>query len=205
MGRFIDPVPQYEGDDGQPLVAGKLYIYESGSATFKDLFSDINKSIPIANPVILSGSGRVPNVFYTGSARVKLTDSNEVQIYDRDPVGDTDVAFGNAWSSSIVYSLGEVVRGSDGEYYESVNDGNQGNDPVSTSGFWTRLFSIQWSSAVTYQINANVIGSDGVLYASLIADNLNNDPISSPLQWSSVVDLVIELPLALTQATALSF
>jgi len=66
MGRYIDPRPQYYDDAANPLASGKVYIYTSGSAVLKDIFSDINESIPADNPVILSASGRMTNTFFSG-------------------------------------------------------------------------------------------------------------------------------------------
>jgi len=183
MARFGD-FEQYDDDAGLPLIDGKIYFYESGTTTAKDTYKDISKTIPNTNPVILTAAGRQPNIFFDGVARALLTDSNDVQIQELDPVGETQITFGSAWQPTFIYSADQVVRGSDGQYYESINDGNQGNDPTSSPTFWTGIFSIEWSPTVTYQINANVTGSDGVLYASSVSTNLGNDPISSPDEWA---------------------
>ena len=68
MARVIDPFSQFFDDNGDPLVNGFLKFVESGTNnTDKDTFADINETIANANPVPLTGAGRVHNVFGTGS------------------------------------------------------------------------------------------------------------------------------------------
>lgn len=43
------------------------------------------------------------------------------------------------WDADAIYSAGAPVRGSDGNYYESLANTNSGNNPVSTTGFWRPL------------------------------------------------------------------
>ncbi len=88
MARFRSIGIQYLDGAGDPLIDGKLFFFESGTTTPKDTFADINETILNTNPVILSGEGRQPNIFFTGSARGILTDSDDVQIEERDPIGD---------------------------------------------------------------------------------------------------------------------
>lgn len=185
MPRSINPAPQFLDSSGEPLAYGLMYFFESGTNTPKVTYKDANLTIPNTHPVVLNADGTLPNVIYEGSAKQILTDADLVQRWERDPVGTIDSTFGNQWSNIIIYSLGEVVRGSDGIYYESVGDGNQGNDPVTTSGLWKLLYSIQWSAAISYQVNASVLGSDGILYTSSIPANLGNDPVSSPNEWAN--------------------
>ena len=85
--RFPDPVPQYLSASGSILPFGKLSLFTSGTNDLIDVFADINGGTPIDNPVILGADGRLPNVFFNGSAKAILTDANDVQIWERDPVG----------------------------------------------------------------------------------------------------------------------
>ncbi|WP_123350974.1 phage tail protein [Pseudomonas brassicacearum] len=41
-----------------------------------------------------------------------------------------------SWHPQTIYGLGAPTYGSDGNYYESLQSENTGNDPVSTIGFW---------------------------------------------------------------------
>ena len=184
MARFVNPVPQYSGDDRKPLINGKLYFYESGSSTLKDIFQDVNLSIVSQNPVILTGAGRVPNIFYDGSARVKLTDSDEAQIYDRDPVGG-EGGEGNFsdWNSLSIYSTSDIVV-RNGLYYTSITDANQGNDPASDAINWSQIkFTGVYNANETYSIGDIAQGSDGLLYVSKTNSNTGNDPVTDTTNW----------------------
>jgi hypothetical protein len=183
MARFGEINAQYFDDAGDPLGSGKLYFYETGTTTLKDTYSDINQTIANTNPVILSAAGRQPNIFFSGTAKAILTDKNDVQILVRDPVGATASIFGDGWVATKIYSTDAVVLGSDGQYYRSLVAGNQNNDPTTTSGYWTLLYSIQWNSGITYKEGA-VVTYDGNQYQSLQNSNLNNNPSSAPTYWA---------------------
>ena len=187
MSRFGNLADQYFDDAGDPLVNGKITFYETNTTTLKTTYADINLSIANSNPVLLSAAGRQPNIFFDGVAKAVLATSSGVQIEVRDPIGDTSSSFGAAWLASKIYSANDVVRGSDGVYYESLVSGNQNNDPTSASSasFWSLLYSIEWSSSQTYQTGFMVTGSDQVLYQSLTTNNIGNNPVSSPAYWAN--------------------
>jgi len=86
MSRLNTVGVQYFDDNGDPLGGGKLNFYETSTTTRKNTYSDYAETTANANPVVLTAAGRQPDVFYTGSARIVLTDSNDVQIEVRDPV-----------------------------------------------------------------------------------------------------------------------
>lgn len=182
MARFGEINAQYFDDAGDPLSSGKIYFYETGTTTLKDTFSDINQTIANTNPVILTAAGRQPNIFFSGTAKAILVDKNDVQILVRDPVGQTASVFGDGWVATKIYSADAVVLGSDGQYYRSLAAGNQNNDPTSTSGYWTLLYSVEWNAGITYQEGA-VVTYDGEQYQSLQNSNLNNNPSSATSYW----------------------
>ena len=185
MSRFANPATQYLDDAGNPLVSGKLYFFESDTDTPKVTYADVNLSIANTHPVILTGSGRVPNIFFDGTARVKLTDSDDVQIFDKDPAGGDD-AGGNfdEWSPLVIYSENSIVAGSDGNFYISFISGNEGNDPTITPSAWQQIEFINiWNTNVTYDIGDTVKAADNLFYVSLTEPNQGNDPTSSPSDW----------------------
>jgi hypothetical protein len=181
MARFGD-FDQYLDNAGDPLAEGKLYFYESGTTTPKTTYSDVNNSIPNTNPVLLSAAGRQPNIFFDGVAKVILTDNDNVQLIVRDPVGETATDFGDQWVSTKIYNATDVVLGSDGTYYRSLINGNQNNNPVTTTGNWTLLYSVEWNAGITYQVGA-VVTYDGEQYQSLQGSNLNQNPSSASSYW----------------------
>jgi hypothetical protein len=185
MARFGEINAQYFDDAGDPLSSGKIYFYETGTTTLKDTFSDINQTIANTNPVILTAAGRQPNIFFSGTAKAILVDKNNVQILVRDPIGQTASVFGDGWVATKIYSADAVVLGSDGQYYRSLAAGNQNNDPTSTSGYWTLLYSVEWNAGITYQTGA-VVTYNNLQYQSLQNSNLNNNPASATAYWASI-------------------
>ena len=185
MARFGEINAQYFDDAGDPLSSGKIYFYETGTTTLKDTFSDINQTIANTNPVVLTAAGRQPNIFFSGTAKAILVDKNDVQILVRDPVGQTASVFGDGWVATKIYSADAVVLGSDGQYYRSLAAGNQNNDPTSTSGYWTLLYSVEWNAGITYQVGA-VVSYNNIQYQSLQNSNLNNNPSSATAYWASI-------------------
>ena len=181
MARFGD-FDQYLDNAGDPLSNGKLYFYESGTTTPKTTYSDINNSIPNTNPVLLSAAGRQPNIFFDGVAKVILANNGDAQIAVRDPVGETATDFGDEWVATKIYNAVDVVLGSDGVYYRSLINGNQNNNPVTTTGSWTLLYSVEWNAGITYQVGA-VVTYDGEQYQSLQSSNLNQNPSSASSYW----------------------
>ena len=181
MARFGD-FDQYLDNAGDPLAEGKLYFYESGTTTPKTTYSDVNNSIPNTNPVLLSAAGRQPNIFFDGVAKVILTDNDDVQLIVRDPVGETATDFGDQWVSTKIYNATDVVLGSDGTYYRSLINGNQNNNPVTTTGNWTLLYSVEWNAGITYQVGA-VVTYGGEQYQSLQGSNLNQNPSTASSYW----------------------
>lgn len=151
MTRYVNPVPQYLDSKGKELSGGKLYFYDSGSATKKKIWSDPVFSVQLPNPVTLYGDGRIPSIFLKGSYRVVLTDADGQQIWERDPVsGTTDAQFGADWSSIVTYDAGDVVREGD-SYWISLTGGNTNNRPSTDGG-------ANWEEIVFYQ-TGDLVGS----------------------------------------------
>jgi len=182
MARFGQLDTQYFDASGDPLSGGKIYFFESGTTTPKTTYADINNSIPNTHPVILDAAGRQPNIFFDGVAKATLTNSSDVAIVTRDPVGETATNFGDEWVSTRIYSANDVVIASDGQYYRSLLSANQNNNPVNTSGYWTLLYSVEWNSGITYGVSA-VVTYDNQQYQSLQASNTNRQPDTSPTWW----------------------
>ena len=185
--RFINPVPQFLDGSGNPLISGKLYVYESGTNTLKNTFADVDLSIPNTNPVILGGDGRTPNIFFQGSAKIILTDDDDVQIWERDPVSAEEIggAFSD-WTATFTYSTGDIVQGSDGNYYQSITNNNQGNDPTISPANWEEIEFIRvWNTNVTYAIGDIVKASDNFFYRSKTNSNQGNDPTTDTTNWGS--------------------
>jgi len=141
MARFGSLGTQYFNASGEPLVNGLIYFYESGTTTPKATYADINQTVANPNPVVLDASGYQPNIFFNGVAKAVLATSANVQIQTRDPVGDTAVNIPfQEWVPNFSYSLNDLVLGSNGEFYISLENGNIGNDPTISPTEWQPFF-----------------------------------------------------------------
>lgn len=198
MARYINPVPQYQDTSGALLGGGFLYFYESGTTTEKNTYADANLTIENTWPLEINADGTVPNTFFNGTAKVILTDSEGVQLWERDPVGDVNVNESIAtWAATVTYQINSIVEASDGNFYISLQDDNLGNDPVSSPEFWSELIFIHvWNTNETYATGDVVQGSNGFLYRSLTDDNTGNDPISDDVNWGSVAANPTDLSLS---------
>lgn len=185
--RLVNPVSQFFDSAGAPLIGGKLAFFEPETTTPKETYSDAGLSVLNTNPVILNADGRIPDVFFNGAARVVLTDINDVQIWERDPVS-TDQQGGqfSPWDSESIYSSGDVVRFTDSKFYRSVIDGNTNRAPVSTNS-WERVSFIgQWLSNVSYNKPNIVIAGDDRPYLSLSNGNQGNNPEVDSVNWLAI-------------------
>jgi len=124
MPRFYSPRMQDVDASGDPLSGAKLYFYSTGTTTAKDTFSDSSLSTENANPVVADASGRFGAIYLqSGSYRVILKTSADVQVWDEDPVigaaedlldrnliinGNCVVAQGAAATVSTSYQIGQV-------------------------------------------------------------------------------------------------
>jgi hypothetical protein len=177
MARYSNPTSQYSDINGVPLPGNQLFFYETGTTTFKNTFSDAGLTTANTNPVVSDASGRIPDIFLDGTYKVVLKDTDDVTIWTRDPLGDTTAGQFTAWLNDVTYNIPEIVLGSDDDYYRSLTDANQGNDPTSSAANWEQLeFGRIWNTNVTYALGDEAIGSDGMLYFSLIAANSANNP-----------------------------
>lgn len=182
--RYVDPRPQYLDDAGDPLIEGKVFIYNSGSSVFKDLFFDINKKDKAPNPVILTASGRMKNTFFDGSAKAVLTNADESQFWNIDPINSsTGEGQFSDWNSVSVFNVPDIVIGGDDLFYMSITNNNQGNAVTDTLNWSQIKFTGVYNANETYSINDIAQGSDGLLYVSKTNSNAGNDPVSDVTNW----------------------
>ena len=192
MPRILEPFRQFLDNDGDPLVNGWLKFLESGTNnTLKNTYSDINETVANSNPLQLDANGRMPNVFGSGTYRVisftndEVLDAPAVQIEQFDPVGE-DSTGGQflAWASGTIYNFPDIVKGSDDNYYRSITDNNQGNDPTTDATNWEQVDFVRFYNAnVEYDQGDIVYDSDGIYYQSLQGSNTGNTPSTSPTYW----------------------
>jgi hypothetical protein len=133
----------------------------------------------------------VPNIFYSGSAKLIVLDENDVQYIERDPVGgEKELGDFTLWDSQVTYSKNDIVEGSDGKFYQSFANANQGNDPTTSPTAWFEIrFVGVWNTNKTYVVGDVVQTADGSLWRSMIASNQGNDPSTDDgTNWLPAVD-----------------
>jgi hypothetical protein len=141
-------------------------------------YSDQLETTANTHPVLTDSAGFVPNIFFSGSARLVVLDSDDVQYVDRDPIGAESI-LGNfsLWDAQVTYSKDDIVKTSSSKFYQSFANGNQGNDPASSPTDWFEVrFLGVWNAAKTYATGDVVQTSDGSTWKSVIGSNLNNNP-----------------------------
>ena len=83
--RFIAPF--FDAGSGiTPEDGAKLFFFDTGTSNPRNTFTDKASSTPNANPVIANSNGVFPDIFTDGDYKVRLTDKNDVQIWEADPV-----------------------------------------------------------------------------------------------------------------------
>jgi hypothetical protein len=87
MARYLDISAQFFTNEGDgPLSGGKLFFYDSGAMDLKTTSSDFAMTIENTNPVVLDAYGVPGDIFFSGTAKVVLKTSADVQLRSMDPV-----------------------------------------------------------------------------------------------------------------------
>lgn len=183
MSRFGTVGKQYFDNSGKPLSAGTLTFYEPGTTDAKTVYSDSDESVPIAQPVSLDASGRQPDIFFSGQAKVILADSDSVQIAVADPVNDAAPEQFPLWQSGSSYAEGALAQGSDDLLYVSLAASNVGNDPVSSPSQWAPTSLIEtYNSARTYQAH-NIVFHSNTIWRCNTDDTSGVTPSTGASEW----------------------
>ena len=210
MSRYNRLGQTYFYDDGEVLANGYLYFYETGTNTPLATYSDEAQTIPNTVPVELDAAGRSGSVFFNGTAKLVINDTYGVQIDVEDPVFGNDITAPNSsdWIATSTYSANDIVKGSDGLYYQAVYGSNLNQDPTIVPTAWAEIqFLNVWNQYYTYKIGDVAIATDNSLYVSLTNSNINNTPIGDPANWEALNDQLLfvgvaEMALSSPQANA---
>lgn len=198
--RSVNPTPQYFDNAGNILVDGKMFYFQSGTNDALDTFADEILSIPNPQPVPLTADGRLPNVWFDGSAKQILTGTlvingspqTDQTIWTRDPVGGANVTGQfSSFNILISYSINDIVEGSDGLFYISLVNANQGNDPTVPSPTKWSEFRVRhvYNAFEVYNIGNIVQDAPGNLWRSVTNSNVGNTPASDGgTNWLPAVD-----------------
>lgn len=181
LERFFNPSIRVFTQNLTSLPGARLYFFSAGTTTPKVTYQDKQGAVEHTNPVIADSSGVFPQIFLDGLYRAELRSSaNIVQPgWPIDNVGQDSaiVPFG-PWSEIVAYNIGEVVTGSNGNWYQSIADENLGNNPTTSPADW-EVIPIPVASSFTSDAEYLLWTDDG-------------DQISLNVDQAALVDSVSE-------------
>lgn len=141
-GLLPNAVQQFFDSNGNPLSSGKVYFYQVGTSTLKDVYNSSAATTAYTNPITLNAGGKPPGgsgIYGIGLYRQLVKDKNGNTIWDAvtAPGGGgggtpTGVGDGNAvgtvlpWSgltapNQYVFTYGqELIRTSYPEFYSAI-------------------------------------------------------------------------------------
>lgn len=100
--RYSNPFVRYFDTNAALLNGGKLNFYvDDGGTTRKNTYSDEALTTANANPVVLTASGVVPDIFLSGAYKVVLTDADDVQIDAANNVNVTGFTVDDANNNTV--------------------------------------------------------------------------------------------------------
>jgi len=194
--RSVNPVPQPQDGAGDTLVDAKSYFFEAGTNIALTTYADSLKTVANSHPVLHDAAGRLPNVWFEGSAKQRLTATidgvADTLVWERDPVGSEAVTGEFAlWNSLIIYNIPDIAKGSDAAFYISDANSNQGNDPTTPSPTkWSEFrMMLVYNASKSYAVGEICQESTGLLWKSNVGSNVGNTPSTdSGTNWSPAVD-----------------
>ena len=100
MSIFNMPIPSAYGQNVKPSRGAQLYFFEAGTTTPKASYTTADESVAHPVPVVANANGRFPAIYISGTFKARLTDLDDVQIWEEDnlsnisgtitPIGDFD-------------------------------------------------------------------------------------------------------------------
>ena len=192
--RFRNPVIKYTTDTLKTLPGSKLFFYQNGTSTPKTVYADKNKITALGSVITSDSAGIFVPIFLDGTYRVELKNAaGTTQTgWPVDNVGgeDTVGAFDD-WSSITNYAIGELVTGSNGLRYNSLQFPNLNHDPISSPTYWQELrLTLEWNATSIFATGDRVFYG-GEQYISLQSSNTNHTPSSNSELWKKIKEYYI--------------
>ncbi len=183
MSRFISPITNIKANS-------TLNFFKSGTNSKLITYKDEIETIENAADVKADSFGNLPNIFFSGSARVFYFDEFMQQYSERDPVGgEKELGDFTLWDIVVTYDKNDIVEGSDGNFYKSLSNGNVANDPITSADKW-ELFKLigVWNTNITYSIGDVVLSTLGNLWKALTATSGNDPETDNGTNWAPAID-----------------
>lgn len=130
----VSPSPKFTALDsnGDPVVGGQLYTYETGTTTAKTTWTDASKATPNTNPVILDSRGQA-DVWIDASStayRFKLLDADGTTVWTVDDVRGTGVPItdfaATLLNDATAAEAMETLTYAANTYYVDASEADQG-------------------------------------------------------------------------------
>jgi hypothetical protein len=192
-------VPQYVDGSGNPYSGAVLKAYQAGTSTVMTMATSATGGTTFTS-IALNASGYpvhngsivIPHV----SAPYKLAlyatqaaaDANAPAIWSVDNILQlVSGGFADDWSSTTTYGSGgdNVVTGSDGNLYVSIQSNNLNHDPTTSAAWWSKVQFLQtWNENKTYA-DEDIVELDGLIYSSQQGSNTNHNPSTDDGAWWS--------------------
>lgn len=172
--------------DGNPLTAGRVYTYVTGTDTLQATYSNIQGTVENENPVILDARGQA-NIYLGLGKKYKIVvkDSTEVVQMTVDPVyGEGFSGFGNGWYNVRNYgAAGDGVTNDTAAFQAAMAAASSAGGGIvyipagtykvtsqlNNSGPRANCMGFVGDSATTSVIDMSTITTDGVVF--------NNPPV----------------------------
>lgn len=188
---FLNPLTKFTSDNITALPGARLYFYQNNSSTPKAVYADKAKVTSLGVYVEADSAGIFEPIWLDGTYRATLRYSTN---WATDPVGVVQTGWpiddvgdiGNfaafaAWDSTFTYDIttNTFVTGSNGKYYQSIQNPNLNKNPVSNADYWkeVRLTGV-WNPNISY-VEFDIVEWEGKLYGAKDIVNLNHEPPNS--------------------------
>lgn len=196
MSRIIDVFEQFLDGNGEPLANGYLQFFQNKTAIPEPTYDDPDETILNPANVPLDGEGRLTlNIYGSVLYTVKKFNSVAVQKGSNDnvrPRGAADAIAGQLeeWDPTVFYSVDNLVKGDDGNFYQSLTDSNINNNPSDPSLLnWKEWSNITvWNVNVLYAVGNIAQTSNGNLWEALTATSGNDPETDDGTNWTPAID-----------------
>lgn len=138
---------------GKPLASGKVYTYTAGTSTPNALYTDVGKTTPASNPIILNSMGKAL-VYGDGVYKFVIKDANDVTIETRD-----NLVYQNIDTTSVVNA--GATTGSSNAYVATPSPAVA----AYTDGL-QMFFVANHTNTSTATLNVNGLGAKAIVRAN---------------------------------------
>ena len=159
---FLPFVVLLDGN-GDPIPGGSVQFYRAGTLTAANVYSDVELTTPLTNPVEADAAGRLPEIYLQNIPyRVIVRDAADVQIDDIDDVNTIPQTFGAGGSAkSGDYT---VVVADKGQFFEVTAEATITLPSLDDAGEGFPVAVLNTSSAeVVIDAGASTINGNGTL------------------------------------------